>query len=63
MALLRHAGAVMRCPFIGSDRTWLTHGQNDAIDPIADIGPEQHPGPIFCYFTPAVRLKAVIFRG
>jgi hypothetical protein len=33
LALFGHAGAASRCPFIGLDRKWPDHGQNDANDP------------------------------
>jgi hypothetical protein len=31
--LVRHANALCECPFVGVDRKWSCHGQNDAIDP------------------------------
>jgi hypothetical protein len=36
MALLRHAKAVWRCPFLGAHRKWPAPGQNDAIDVVDD---------------------------
>jgi len=38
LARLRHADRLGGRPFIGVDRKWLAHSQNDEIDPKTVIG-------------------------